>query len=210
MILALLDLLAGLHPDTCLCLQRWPVWSLHCQLLPKNKPIASIYCKNKAGCPFSKAPLAPNNFTPILIRTVFRSAFRWARSSGGAWRAYHPGQRERQENPKAKINLFIITNSTIGKTLSKDTIFGIARKSRTGSQSWYHTNSGRATRYHFLTANLHVGMQDGQRARIPDQTNKQTTIFCYEFIINVQLGSAKIWYDFQQIRNLLLKNQFLF
>ena len=85
-----------------------------------------------------------------LIRTVFRSVFRWARSSGGAWRAYHPGQRERQENPKAKINLFIVTNPTIGKTLSKDTIFGIARKSRTGSQSWYHTNSGRTIMIQFL------------------------------------------------------------
>ena len=33
------------------------------------------------------------------------------------------------------------------------------------------------------------------------QIKQKTTIFC----INVQLGSAKIWYDFQQ-----LKNQFLF
>ena len=75
----------------------------------------------------------------------FRSVFRWARSSGGAWRAYHPGQRERQEDPKAKINLFIPANPTIGKTLSKDPILGIARKGRIGSQSWYHTNSGRTT-----------------------------------------------------------------
>ena len=157
---------------------------------------SQVFTVKKAGCPFSKAQLALNNFTPILIRTVFRSAFRWARSSGGAWRAYHPGQRERQENPKAKINLFIVTNPTIGETLSKDTIFGIARKSRTGSQSWYHTNSGRATHNHFLSANFHVGMQEPE-----SQIKQKTTIFC----INVQLGSARIWYDFQQ-----LKNQFLF
>ena len=93
---------------------------------------------------------------PTLIRTVFRSVFRWARSSGGAWRAYHPGQRERQEDPKAPINLFIVANPTIGTTLSKDTIFGFARKGRTGSQSWYHTNSGRATHNHFLSTNFHV------------------------------------------------------
>ena len=41
----------------------------------------------------------------------------------------------------------------------------------------------------FLSTNFHVGVgvQDGQRARTPDQTNKVlTTIFCFEFIIKVR------------------------
>ena len=98
---------------------------------PSESPAPLMLVKfERSVCPRA-SPWVWGDYSPTLIVYWFH---RWwpSRSSGGKWRACHPGQREREEDPKTPIHVFIFATSTIGTPLSKNPIFRITRPSSIG------------------------------------------------------------------------------